>query len=352
MFLSNAMATQRILVSGANGFIAAHAVERLLARGISVVGAVRNPADTKNAFLMALPGAERLKLVSADLTDPDRFRAHMQVDAVLHMASPYAMDVRDAQRDLVDPAVNGTLSMLRAAAKSPTIRRVVLTSSMAAVTDEPDGRVLAENDWNTRSSLRRNPYYLSKTLAERAAWDFMETERPGFDLVVISPFLVIGPAHTNAVNTSNQIFVDLLAGKYPVIMALDWGFVDVRDVADAHLAALHHEQAHGRYLCAAETMDMAHVIALMRDLGYRGRLPKLSLTGDVGSALMRLASYAQPSGVGSYLRTHLGRHPRFDTRKIQSDLGVSFRPIADSIGDTLLDLVRWGHIAKAERPAA
>jgi dihydroflavonol-4-reductase len=345
-------ALKRVLVSGANGFIAAHAVERLLARGNHVVGTVRDPGDPKNAFLRSMPGAERLTLVAADLGDADPFGAHVGVDAALHMASPYVMDVRDPQRDLVDPAVNGTLAMLRAAATSETVKRVVLTSSMAAVTDEPDGRLLAERDWNTQSSLTRNPYYYSKTLAERAAWEFMEREKPGFDLVVINPFLVIGPAHTKAVNTSNKIFVDLLAGTYPVVMALDWGFVDVRDVADAHLAALEKPQAHGRYLCAAETMEMAQVVALMRELGYVGKLPKIKLTGGVGTMLMRLASYAQPKGVGSYLCTHLGRHPRFDTAKIRRELGITFRPAADSIRDTLADLARWGHIEAPERRVA
>ena len=343
---------QRIFISGANGFIAAHSIERLLRRGATVVGSVRAPSDTKNAFLRALPGGERLTLVAADLDDRDPFGAHVDADAVIHMASPYRIVVEDPQRDLVDPAVNGTLAMLRTAAASSCVKRVVLTSSMAAVTDEPDGRLLTESDWNTRSSLTRNPYYYSKTMAERAAWAFMEAEKPRFDLVVINPFLVIGPAHTGAINTSNQIFVDLLAGKYPAVMDLDWGFVDVRDVADAHIAALDRAQAHGRYLCAAETMNMAAVVALMREFGYRGKLPKLNLAGPTGTALMQLASYAQPKGVGSYLRTHLGRHPRFDTAKIRRELGVSFQPVKESIRDTLADLAAHGHIAASELAAA
>ena len=250
--------SQSILVSGANGFIAAHAIERLLARGDHVIGTVRDARNKdKNGFLTAMPGAaERLQLVDADLNAADPFSAFVDVDAVLHMASPYVMDAKNVQRDLVDPAVNGTLSMLRAAAKSHRVRRVVLTSSMAAVTDEPDGRLLTESDWNDKSSMTRNPYYFSKTAAERAAWDFMAQEKPQFDLVVINPFLVIGPAHTSAINTSNQILVDLLAGKYPAIMDLTWGFVDVRDVADAHLAAVNHTAAQGRYLCAASSMSM------------------------------------------------------------------------------------------------
>jgi dihydroflavonol-4-reductase len=339
---------QTVLLSGANGFIAAHAVEKLLARGDSVIGTVRNPADTaRTGFLLAMKGADTaLTLVAADLNDPDPFTAHADVDAILHMASPYVIDVKDAQRDLVDPAVAGTLSMLRAAAANPRVKRVVLTSSMAAITDNPDRRMLTETDWNTGSSLTRNPYYYSKTLAERAAWAFMEAEKPSFDLVVINPFMVVGPAHSAAVNTSNQIFADFLAGKYPAIMAIEWGFVDVRDVADAHLSALDNAGANGRYICASGNMDMGQIVKLMQAEGYKGKLPSLNLSGGLGTGLMKLASYAQPVGVGSFLRTHLGRAPRFDNSKIKADLGITFRTPEQSMKDTFTDLERWGHISK------
>ena len=345
--MSSLSPSRTVLVTGANGFIAAHAVEQLLAHGHRVVGTVRTPSDRKHAFLTDMTGAsDRLRLVAADLLDPDPFAAHVDVDAVFHMASPYVLDVKDPQRDLVDPAVRGTLALLSAAARNPRVSRVVLTSSMAAITDNPDGRVLTEADWNEGSSLTRNAYYYSKTMAERAAWDFMAREKPGFDLVVINPFLVIGPAHTAAVNTSNQTFVDMLAGKYPAVMALDWGFVDVRDVALAHLLALVQPSAHGRYICAAGTKTMGQVVELMRALGYRGRLPRLDLSGRIGTQIMRLASHTQGAGAGSYLRTHLGRAVRFDNSKIQRELGLTFRPIDDSIAATLEDLARWGHVAR------
>ncbi len=170
---------QSILVSGATGFIAAHTIEQLLANGNHVTGTVRNPDDTaRTSHLTRMDGAANLTLVAADLTANDPFSAYTDVDVILHMASPYVMNVKDAQRDLVDPAVQGTVSMLQAAARSPRVKRVVLTSSMAAVTDEPDGRVLTEADWNTKSTLTRNPYYFSKTQAERAAWDSWNAKSP------------------------------------------------------------------------------------------------------------------------------------------------------------------------------
>lgn len=337
-----------VLVSGASGFIAGHVIEQLLAKGHSVVGTVRNPKDAaKVGFLTAMQGD--LRLVAADLLDADPFTAHADVDAILHLASPYIINVKDPQRDLVDPAVQGTQAMLRAAKANPRVKRVVLTSSIAAVTDEPDGRVLTEADWNSKSSLTRNPYYYSKTLAERAAWDFMAKEKPGFDLVVINPFMVIGPAHSKAVNTSPEILLSILKGQYPGIMALTWGFVDVRDVAAAHVAAMETPAAQGRYLCVAENMSLAEVVELMRAEGYVGKLPTLDLSGGFGTGLMKLASYTQPAAVGSYLRSHLGRVPHYDNAKSRRDLGIHYRPAADSLRDTLADLARWGHIAAAVR---
>ncbi len=338
-----------VLVTGATGFIASRIIEQLLQKGHHVRGTVRSLGKERELVpLRMLPHAEaRLELVEADLLTDGAFDAAAQgCDHVLHTASPYVLDAKDPQRDLVDPAVKGTRNVLEAAARAG-VRRVVLTSSMAAVTDEPDGdHVLTEADWNTKSSLERNPYYLSKTLAERAAWDFVAANKPSFDLVVINPFLVIGPSITPGLNTSNQLFVDLLAGTYPGIMNLTWGFVDVRDVARAHVLAMETEGAKGRYLCAGETIGMRSMVQLLDEHGFREgyKLPKLGMDCAMGDFAVRLSSYLQPRGVGSYLRTHVGRVPRYDTSKIQRELGLSFRPVQTSILDTLADLARAGHL--------
>src|SRR5687768_9743509 len=149
---------QTVFVSGASGFIAAHIVKKLLASGYRVKGSVRSGGD-QAPHLLDFEGAERLDLVPADLLAPGAFDDHVKgCDYVLHLASPFVMNAKDPQRDLVEPAVRGTRSMLEACAKAPSVKRVVVTSSMAAITDEPDGeRVLSEEDWNTRSTLERNP---------------------------------------------------------------------------------------------------------------------------------------------------------------------------------------------------
>ena len=342
-----------VLVTGASGFIASHIVEQLLAKGHHVRGTVRSIRKTEDlAILRGLPGAgERLELVESDLLTPHSFDEPARgCDGIIHTASPYVLDVKDPQKDLVDPAVLGTKNVLRAAHAASSVKRVVVTSSMAAITDEPDGSdVLTEADWNTKSSLTRNPYYLSKTLAERAAWAFVEENKPGFDVVAINPFLVIGPSLSSGINTSNQVLVDLLRGAFPGVMSLTWGFVDVRDVATVHVRALEAKEARGRYIAAGDTIAMRRVVELLSANGWaKGhKLPKLGMDCTVGDYAVKLSSYLQPKGIGSYLRTHVGRVPRYDNSKARRELGISFRPAERSILDTLEDLAEKKHLTRA-----
>lgn len=336
-----------VFVSGATGFIASHTITRLLAAGHRVRGSVRSVKKASDvAFLRDRPGADRLELVEADLLAPNAFAGLLDgCDVVLHMASPYVLDVANPQRDLIDPAVHGTRSMLEACATTSGLRRVVLTSSMAAITDEPDARhVLTENDWNTSSTLTRNPYYLSKTLAEREAWTFKERRTTPWDLVVVNPFMVMGPSLTSSLNTSNKVIADLLNGGFPAIVSVTWGVVDVRDVADAHIRAMDAPGASGRYICAAGTASMREFVEILGANGYgRFRLPTRGLDHPIGNLLVRLASRLQSRGTGQYLRSHVGRVPRFDNAKIRRDLGMQFRPVEQTLLETAADLVRWGH---------
>jgi dihydroflavonol-4-reductase len=174
----------------------------------------------------------------------------------------------------------------------------------------------------------------------------MDAQPRSFDLVVINPFLVIGPELSGGVNTSNQILVDLTKGTYPGIMSLAWGFVDVRDVSRAHISALEHPDAHGRYVCAGEVVTMREVVSLMREELPAGvRLPTRGLDNGLGSTLARIASRFQPNGVGSYLRTHIGRVPRYDTSKIRTELEMEFRPARESLRDAVAYLVADSHIS-------
>ena len=336
-----------VCVTGASGFIAAHIVRQLLEQGYRVRGTVRK--SPKNyPFLLGLPGAsERLELVVADLLAEGSYDlAIAGCDYVMHTASPYEINVKNPQTDLVDPAVNGTETVLESCLKSGGVKRVIFTSSIAAITDEADSnKVFTEKDWNTMSSLDRNPYHYSKTLAERDAWDFIMRKRPKFDLVAINPFMVIGPSLGPSLNTSNQIIRDIMIGSYPCLMDINWGFVDVRDVAKTHILAMETNSASGRYLCSGESMNMKTLVALLASSGFDTyALPKLDLSGKAGSILMKVLSFTQPRDTGMYIRTNIGRTMRYDNAKIKRELGISFKPSKESIIDAVNDMIQWGHL--------
>ena len=321
-----------VCVTGASGFIASHIVRELLEQGYLVKGTVRKEPKFY-PFLLELPGAaERLELVQADLLAVGSYDQIIKgCEYVFHTASPYKVNVKNPQTDLVDPAVIGTETILESCMKSNSVKRLIFTSSITAITDEPDSsKTFTEKDWNTMSSLDRQPYHYSKTLAEREAWDFIMRKKPAFDLVVINPVLVVGPSLTPSLNTSNQIIRDIIKGVYPCIMDLNWGLVDVRDVAKAHILAMATESAKGRYLCTAETMHMRDLVALLKSSGFeKYPLPKLDLSGKAGTILMKILSFSQPKDTGMYIRINVGRTLRLDNSKIRRDLALSFRSVRD-----------------------
>lgn len=338
-----------ILVTGAGGYVAAHVVRALLERGRHVRGSVRgDPTDPRHDHLRALPGAaERLELVAADLNaDAGWADAVAGCAAVVHAASPYALDVADPQRDLIEPAVAGTRRVV-AAAIAAGVPRVVLTSSFAAVTDQPlPGKVFTEADWNERSSATRNPYYASKAAAERAAWALAEGAGDGFRLVALNPALVLGPALGPAVNTSTEVLRMLLDGSTPVVLPLNWLVVDVRDVADAHVAAVERAAAAGRHVLAGAAVSMRELVEVLRSEGWdrRHRLPRVVLGGPFGAALGRLVAGTRPPGTRSYLRTHLGVPLQADGSHAERALGVRYRPWTETVLETVVDLERRGHL--------
>lgn len=338
---------KKVAVTGASGFIASHIVQQLLAKGYQVKASIRGDAS-RYPFLTELEGAdENLELVQADLRNAGDFdRVVADCDVVMHTASPYIVNVKDPQKDLVDPAVEGTNNVLAACQRASSVKRVIVTSSVAAITDEASNdKVFSEKDWNTKSNLKRNPYYYSKTLAEKAAWDFVEKQKPGFDLIVINPFMVIGPSLCPSLNESNKIFADMMSGVYPTLMSVTWGIVDVRDVATAHILAMETANASGRYLVANERMTMTEVVNYLNELGYRHyKLPKINLATPVGNKIMKLLSYTQPKGSGSYMRSHIGKDMRYDNSKVQEELGLSFIPAKQSIKDAISDLLKWKHL--------
>ncbi|KAL0794683.1 hypothetical protein Bca101_066060 [Brassica carinata] len=261
-----------VCVTGASGYIASWIVKLLLLRGYTVRATVRDPTDTaKTEHLLALEGAkERLKLFKADLLEECSFEQAIEgCDAVFHTASPVKFIVTDPQTELIDPALKGTINVLNTCKKTSSVKRVIVTSSMAAVLvrQPPLGPndVVDETFFSDPSVCMESKlwYPLSKTLAENVAWQFAKDN--GMDMVVINPGYIIGPLLQPTLNLSVEIVVDMVNGKNPSNCRY-YRFVDVRDVALAHIKALESPSANGRYIISGQSVTINHIKETIREL--------------------------------------------------------------------------------------
>ncbi|MEU1182416.1 NAD-dependent epimerase/dehydratase family protein [Streptomyces sp. NPDC005820] len=356
--MSTSPAGRTVLVTGGSGFVAAHLVRQLLEGGHRVRTTVRGTANTaKLAPLRALQDAHpgRLDLFEADLLREGSFDEPMKGCAVVfHVASPFLMPerIKDGQRDVVDPALQGTRNVVGAVDRTQTVERLVFTSTVGAIfgdyadVDRMDGRVLSEKYVNTTSTVENNPYHYAKTVAEQAAWD-AEAAQSRWRMVSLNPGLILGPSLTPASDSGSLFLLDELFKGYFFYGAPDFSFttVDVRDVAAAHLAAAEHPDAHGRYILAAEEMTSFHQMATLlrrhhpRDL----RLPRIALPHWPVRILGPAFGLSQ-----DYIRKHLGIRFRVDNRRSTEELGLAYRPIEE----TLLDHHRSWSEQRRRRPAA
>lgn len=341
---------QPVLVTGATGFVGSETVKQLLDAGYRVRGTTRDAGRAVlEDRLLGLAGAkDRLEMFEADLLDDGAFdEAVGGCEYVHHIASPYLMNVEDPKRDLLDPAVEGTLNVLRSCARAETVNRVVLTSSFAAMMKLDTDRIFTEDDWNDEASLDFSPYAYSKTMAERAAWDFVATEDVEFDLVVINPVGVIGPSIVPRVNETDALFIGMTNGTQPAIVAIDYPYVDVRDVALAHVLAMENSHASGRYLTAAGNMTSRQIRDIGREM-FDGvhRFPTFSLDRGIGVPLSRALVLTQPRGTRDFLKATVGRPHFVDNSKIREELGIEFRDLEETTRDTWADLDRWGFLGR------
>jgi len=258
-----------VLVTGGSGFIGAHCILQLFDAGYRVRTTVRSlsKADSVRATLNtggADPGSA-LTFVAADLTaDEGWLEAVAGCDYVLHVASPFPIGIPKDENELIIPAREGALRVLRAA-RDAGVKRVVLTSSFAAIgySAVPKTTPYTEEDW-TDASGKVAPYPKSKTLAERAAWNFIEREGGNLELAVVNPVGVFGPVLNDDFSTSIQLVKRLMDGAVPGSPQIAFGIVDVRDVADLHLRAMIDPKAKGeRFLAIAGDFMTMHEIALL-----------------------------------------------------------------------------------------
>lgn len=262
-----------VCVTGASGYIASWLVKLLLLRGYTVKATVRSLHDpSKTEHLLALDGAkERLHLFEANLTEEGSFDSAVDgCDGVFHTASPVLISVADPQVELIDPAVKGTLNVLKSCAKIPSVKRVVVTSSMASVmyTGTPlKPGVVIDETWFSDPVLCEQSklwYPLSKTLAEDAGSKF--SKENGIDLVTVHPGYVIGPILQPTLNLTSEGILNFIKSGKEVFTDGIYRYVDVRDVAYAHIFAFEIPSASGRYCLVGTVTYSSEVIKILHKL--------------------------------------------------------------------------------------
>jgi dihydroflavonol-4-reductase len=264
-----------ILVTGGSGYLATHVIARLLRDGADVRTTVRSTARSGSLRAAVRRGGAddtRLEIVEADLMSDDGWKAAVDgCDEIHHVASPIPVVQPEDPDDLIVPARDGTLRVLRAA-RDAGARRVVLTSSFAAVGYTPKpGAEYTEADWTDPDTPGLAPYPRSKAIAERAAWDLMRDAAT--ELVVVNPTAIFGPTLTADLRSSTQLVKAMLDGTMQVVPRARFGVVDVRDVADLHLRAMANPDAAGnRFLAVADgpTLSFLELARILhRNLGAR-----------------------------------------------------------------------------------
>lgn len=340
------MSDELVLVTGGSGFIGAHCIRQLLNAGYRVRTTVRSLKREPDVRAMLREGgadpADRLSFFAADLTsDAGWPEAVAGCDFVLHVASPLPPGVPKDENELIVPARDGALRVLRAA-RDAGVKRVVLTSSFAAIGygHKPQSAPFSETDWTNLNGDDLTAYTKSKTLAERAAWDFIAREGGSLELATINPVGVFGPVLGPDYSASILLVQRLMDGALPGCPKLDFGVVDVRDVASLHLLAMTHPAAKGeRFLAVTgDFMWMREMARVLKD--RMGASAKRVPTRELPNWLLRLASLRDPAI--KLILPELGKAKNGTGEKAIRMLGWAPRSKEDALVATAESLSRLG----------
>ncbi len=333
----------KVLVTGGTGYVACHLIATLLARGHAVNTSVRNlvnPGKILPLRTLQLKYPGRLNLFEADLLKPGSFDQAMEgCTTVHHVASPFLLPekIKHPQQQMLDPALEGTRNVLESVNKTASVQRVVMTSTVGAIFGDyidvlgMKDQTLCEAYFNTSSTLDNNPYHYAKVQAEREAWAIC-SRQDRWSLVTINPGMILGPSLTPASDSGSLFLLDELFRGYFFYGMPDLSLttVDVREVAMAHIKAADNPQACGRYILAEK--DMVSFVQIARAVRSRHRRPFLLPRHQLPNVLVKLIGPL--FGLDQrYLRNHLGIQFRVDNRRSIEELGITYRPIADTLMD-------------------
>ena len=341
-----------ILVTGASGYIASWIIKLLIDDGYSVHGTVRSlDQKEKIAHLLELDknAHGKLTLFEADLLEEESFsKAMAGCELVIHTASPFFVQgVKNAQEQLIKPALEGTRNVLDTVNETPSVKRVVLTSSVASIfgdaidINSTSAGVFDEKTWNMTSSERHQPYSYSKTVAEKDAWR-MVNEQDRWDLLVINPGFVMGPSLSKRVDSTSIDFMrSMVNGKFASgVPDLYFSIVDVRDVAQAHINAGIKEKASGRHILVADAFGAVEIAKILKEkFQAKYKIPKGSLPNFILYLVGPFMNFSW-----KYLKRNLGIPYKFDNSYSKNDLNIVYRPINQTLTEHVEQLDRDGLI--------
>lgn len=339
--------TGKVLVTGASGYLGLHIVHQLLEAGVNVRATTRNPKSERSVGpLKMLPHAsELLEIVQLDLLDdPVKFEDVVRgCDYVIHNASPFPASVPKDESILIKPAMDGTLNMLKACHKVGGVIRVSITSSVAAIDTGLPAGVYDESSWSDLNFRGMNAYMKSKTMAEQAAWkfvnDFAEDDPNKFELSTICPAAIMGPAISNAKNTTMDGLVQIV--RLPITPKSGMSMVDVRDAAKGLITALTHPNAAGeRFIMASKAMSFQDIGSTLKSkYGYTGYwFSKYLMPYSVG----KVGAYV--NGPLKQVMAQWGKVPEYNATKVTRVMGVEYRPIEETLENMFDSAVQHGHL--------
>ena len=344
--------TKPVLVTGATGYVAGWLVKLLLEKGITVHAAVRDP-DNKNKIDHLLQLAKKtkgkLKFFKTDLLEEDSYTKAMKgCELVYHTASPFTSKIKDPEKDLLNPAKLGTRNVLQSANLVKSVKRVVVTSSCAAIYGDnidlqsTPGNIYTEEIWNTSSSLHHQAYSYSKVMAEKEAWSIQQQQKR-WDLVVINPSLVIGPALNLDSITSESFNILKQFGDgsiKPGVPNLGIGVVDVRDLAFAHFQAGFLAKASGRHIVSGYNTSLLEMAkALVPSFGEEYPLPRRELPKWI---IWLVGPLLNKNLTREFIQKNVGYPFIADNSKSIEQLKVTYRPLQESMEDTFRQMIDAG----------
>jgi len=333
---------ETVLVTGGTGFIGLHCLQQLLDKGYKVRTTIRSESrkqEVLEAMKKHSSNCENLEFYIADLLKDDGWKEAVEGSKyVLHVASPFFLGEPENEDVFIKPAVEGTLRVLKACADAD-VQKVVLTSSFAAVGygHPREKQVYTEEDWSSVDG-EISAYAKSKTLAEKAAWEFVENleESKKFDLTVINPVAVTGPMLTSDIGSSNDFLLKLISGSMPACPKIHMGYIDVRDVAKAHIFSMTEEKTNGERIIVSENeMFFAEVGKTLNEAGF-----KKSPTKELPNFLVKIMSFFV--GELKTLISALDRRGDIDKTKAERFFNWEYISTEQSVTETAQQLQEMG----------